>query len=79
MTMYCLELYDKDNDIFEAVAYSDSQYRLKQWGKPIEVLIKRDMVVRHCSDGTKEPFDSCRVRQLEAGEEPLYTGNKYFV
>lgn len=77
MTLYCLELYDKDNDIYEPVAYSDSQDMLRQWGYPIEFLIKKDMIVRHCSDGTKEPFDSCRVRKLEAGEMP--NNNCYFV
>lgn len=79
MAMYVLELYDKDNDIYEAVAYSDSDNKLRQYGKPIENLIKRDMVVRHCSDGTKEPFDSCRVRKLEFEEQMTYTGNIIFI
>ena len=74
MTLYVLELYDKDNDVYETIAYSDSESKLRQYGKPIEYLIKKDMVVNHCPDGTKEPFDSCRVRPLECGEEVPYTG-----
>lgn len=79
MTTYCLELYDKDNDIYEIIAYSDDQNKLRQWGRPIEILIKKDMVIRHCSDGTKEPFDCCRVREVKPGELPAYTGDKVFI
>lgn len=69
MTIYALELYDKDNDIYEAIAYSSDVNELRLRGNLIEYLIKRDMIVRYCSDGSKEPFDSIRIRQLDYGED----------
>lgn len=69
MTVYALELYDKDNDIYEAIAYSLDVNELRLRGNLIEYLIKRDMIVRYCSDGSKEPFDSIRIRQLDFGED----------
>lgn len=69
MTIYALELYDKDNDIYEAIAYSSDAKELMLRGNLIEYLVKRDMIVRHCSAGTKEPFDGIRVRKLDYGED----------
>lgn len=69
MTIYALELYDKDNDVYEAIAYSSDEKELMLRGNLIEYLVKRDMIVRYCSDGTKEPFDSIRVRKLDYGED----------
>lgn len=69
MTIYALELYDKDNDIYEIISYSSDVNELRLRGSLIEYLIKRDMIVRYCSDGSKEPFDSIRIRQLESGED----------
>lgn len=69
MAIYALELYDKDNDIYEIISYSSDVNELRLRGSLIEYLIKRDMIVRYCSDGSKEPFDSIRIRQLESGED----------
>ena len=69
MTIFTIELYDIDNDIYEPLAYSSDAKELMLRGRLIEYLVKKDMIVRLCSDGTKEPYDSVRVRQLDYGEE----------
>lgn len=67
--IYCLELYDKDNDVADIIAYSSDPNKLRQYGLLVEYLVKQDKVIRHCSDGTKEPYDTITVRPLEPQEE----------
>ena len=68
MTIFALELYDKDNDVYDIIAYSSDLKELVLRGKFIEDLVNKDMVVRHCSDGTKEPYDSVSIRKLDYSE-----------
>ena len=68
MTIFALELYDKDNDVYDIIAYSSDLKELMLRGKLIEHLVNKDMIVRHCSDGTKEPYDSVNIRKLDYSE-----------
>ena len=68
MTIFALELYDKDNDVYDIIAYSSDLEELMLRGKFIEHLVNKDMVVRHCPDGTKEPYDSVSIRKLDYSE-----------
>ena len=68
MTIFALELYDKDNDVYDIIAYSSDLKELMLRGKLVEHLVNKDMVVRHCSDGTKEPYDSVTIRKLDYSE-----------
>ena len=68
MTIFALELYDKDNDVYDIIAYSSDLKELMLRGKFIEDLVNKDMVVRHCSDDTKEPYDSVNIRKLDYSE-----------
>ena len=77
MTIFALELYDKDNDVYDIIAYSSDLKELMLRGKLVEHLVKKDMVVRHCSDGTKEPYDCVNIRKLDYGED-LDKTNFYF-
>ena len=69
MTIFALELYDKDNDVYDIIAYSSDVKELMLRGTLIEHLINKDMIVRHCSDGTKEPYDCVNIRKLDYGED----------
>ena len=68
MTIFALELYDKDNDVYDIIAYSSDLKELMSRGKFIEDLVNKDMVVRPCPDGTKEPYDSVNIRKLDYSE-----------
>lgn len=68
MTIFALELCDKDNDVYDIIAYSSDLKELMLRGKFIEHLVNKGMVVRHCSDGAKEPYDSVTIRKLDYSE-----------
>lgn len=62
-----LELYDKDNDAYYPVAYSQDTKILRTMGIALEQLVKNDMIVNHhynndTQELEKEPFDSVRIR-----------------
>ena len=62
MTIFTIELYDKDNDIYEPLAYSSDAKELMLRGRLIEYLVKKDTI--RCCYSERQNADSGFQRKI---------------
>ena len=60
MTCYTVELYDKDNDLYEGVATLKDEQTAYEVGQVLGALCHKDMILNRYN-GRQEPFDWAEV------------------